>query len=472
MNRGTGHSHEFITAGLDILLSGRFKKRAKVAAYLKCDICGYKLTVVTDHTADVVSIDGKPYFIPRDFFAFSPVRLTNTSVKPEVEYVGLSSGIYVPVKYVDGEIMEELRELDKDFSLITMMRGLHGADDKDYQAFKEFEKKAFDILVEQSRILTNDLEMNGFRFEVGEDHTGTNLVIAVEKGTESYFIVEHYSELLERRAADIRYGFRGKWSLLGVAVFNLVLAGLLGPRKVLRITDPETVRLTTATLSVRNGDAVLTAEDGVLAAVDPNTVFHDHMHTVKYEYFRGFRIALTYAPEHDIIRVESRSKRLVKGKLAEYGRFGLYCTSCNRTVLEIPFEVGIPVDLISVDGKLYYVPKHECGWPKSAENIERDPGLLPEVEYIGLPNGLHVPKGYVRDSVLKEIVGTTDRKMQVELLIKELRENGFEIDITEGWGKTEVKIVGPDGSAGYYIRFKGDGGCYQGKWSPIGESVV
>ena len=167
-----------------------------------------------------------------------------------------------------------------------------------------------------------------------------------------------------------------------------------------------------------------------------------------------------------------------------------------------PFNVTITVDIISIDGELYAVPRTFTVYePLSIKDIDEVAlDVKPSVEYVRLASGLYVPKGYVSEEVMKKLEELdTDyaaykmvhdlegmngyenyeefenfflrhweiSEEQAETLIKELQKNGFKIEY-----RNLVKITGPDGDVGYYIlsnpnRYM----SFSGKWSLVGFAV-
>ena len=472
----SGHTHEFTVSGFEVKRKGIIKKNAKLVAELKCTICGYKTSVKIDYGVDVVSVNGKPYFIPRDFFVYSPVALSKTDVKPSVEYAELASGVYVPVKYVSRTVMERLNKLDEEYSMYLMMYKLQidGADRMDYQTFEEVYKKGFYTAVMQARLLISDLEGRGFSFEVDRD--GGDLVIEIKKdGSASYFRVDHYLDVTqEKLAKDISFGFRGKWSLLGTAVFKLVLAGQTSWRAALFLDDPESIKKTRAAAKIYSDGVVFTGVDGdVIIGARQGEIAENRAYIVKYVQIDDKNIAMSYIPDISTDWVENKSKLLIDRTLVEYGRAGLYCRDCNLLIFDVPIERRIPVDIISIDGTLYYVPRDEIGLLSRVDSVERKSDPSPDVEYVKLASGLYVPR-HIGSDVMKKLISTTDAKEQAKLLVEELRKSGFELYIDRSdmyWDN--IIVIGPDGSFNVYAHgrvFRSE--QFMGKWSPLGLAVL
>lgn len=201
-------------------------KPPKLVVSLHCTTCGYTSSFTTNYEVDVVSIDGKPYFVPIDFFVYDPVELDDTSIKPSIEYMKLKSGLYVPKGYISDDAMKKLTELDDEYArLSTQIQEKHSnIGEMDYKTYKLY-KKRFDTITEQARIIVNELKAKGFEFGVGRhfDH----LVIYIDKGQDmrSYFVAKNFVRFFNKLQGmfvdaryDITFGFMRKWSLVGLAM--------------------------------------------------------------------------------------------------------------------------------------------------------------------------------------------------------------------------------------------------------------
>ena len=126
---------------------------------------------------DLVSIDGKPYYVPRSFFAFGPTEVGENAVvqggiTPSVNYVRLDSGVYVSVDYVSDSVMKRLEELNGEYLTFSLMSRLQCEEKCDnFDDFSKVYRKKFITAIEQVRLLAADLRSKGFRFNAKGDNT-------------------------------------------------------------------------------------------------------------------------------------------------------------------------------------------------------------------------------------------------------------------------------------------------------------
>ena len=169
-----------------------------------------------------------------------------------------------------------------------------------------------------------------------------------------------------------------------------------------------------------------------------------------------------------------------------------------------PFRLTVPVDVVSVDGRLYAIPREFSTFGPIDVNKFVDivgPDVRPSVEYTRLASGLYVPKGYVSEDVLKKLeeldneywmkkfldyVDLTDGYKnfeefkffslerwdtafeQAKLLIEELQRRGFKLEL---W-QNEIQVFGPDGEKGYFILPSSKvEHLLRAKWSLLGAAV-
>ena len=86
----------------------------RLIAY-RCRICGYEQVEeekeVYDEEVDIISIDGILYLLKHN--QLSPLERLNTPPpKAELEYVSVYN-YYIPVNFIDEEVMSRVEELDK-----------------------------------------------------------------------------------------------------------------------------------------------------------------------------------------------------------------------------------------------------------------------------------------------------------------------------------------------------------------------
>ena len=155
----------------------------------KCS-CGFTRDSVSvfDEPVDVISVDGEPKLVSRKYPYFirdvGKMIVAATEVKPAVEYVKLTSGLYVPVKYVSEDVLRELQK-------ITDVK-------------------------EQAKVLIGELQSKGFRFDyskVGIDSVEHRVEVVGPDGDKGQFI--RIEDKSKQRSSDL---FMGKWSPLGLAV--------------------------------------------------------------------------------------------------------------------------------------------------------------------------------------------------------------------------------------------------------------
>ena len=338
------HSHKFVVSSFEAIDNDK-----SITARLKCVLCGYMTDVRIKHDIDVVSIDGKPYFIPKGFFVYDPVALDKTSIKPSVEYVKLTSGLYVPVKYVSEEVMKKLEDLDAEYATREMLRRMdHDDTDLDYPTFKEIYKRSIDIIIEQAETLKKELEKSGFRFETYI--SGRDLVVIIEKDRKSYFRVYNYMDALEKKG-PILFGFMGKWSLLGVAVFKLAMAGTLIPRySYIDIPkQPSSLIDMYATPKEYTDGVIFITPRHEVAAARHEPISHQ-TYFVKYEHVGDVYIALSYTPFHGTELVIRKTKYIEKGELVLLSHESLVCKECGTVLFEKPpGKIRVPADSISIN---------------------------------------------------------------------------------------------------------------------------
>ena len=155
----------------------------------KCS-CGFTRdsVSVTDEPVDVISVDGEPKLVSRKYPYFimdvGKMIVAATEVKPTVEYTRLTSGLYVPVKYVSEDVLRELHK-------ITDVK-------------------------EQAKVIIGELQKKGFGFnysKVGIDHAEHRVEVVGPDGDKGQFI--RIEDKTKQRSSDL---FMGKWSPLGLAV--------------------------------------------------------------------------------------------------------------------------------------------------------------------------------------------------------------------------------------------------------------
>ena len=165
------------------------------------------------------------------------------------------------------------------------------------------------------------------------------------------------------------------------------------------------------------------------------------------------------------------------------------------------FRLTVPVDVVSVDGKLYAVPREFSVFKPidvQAYVDEVAPDVKPSVEYTKLASGIYVPKDYVSEEAMKkldeldteyaaakmmhDLQGTDGYRSyeefegfflkhwylpveQAEVLIRELHKNGFKMEVQRGM----IQVTGPDGDGGYVVLPPSTVDLsLRGKWSFVG----
>lgn len=469
------HWHVFSVSSFELKSSGNGNE--EIIARLRCAKCGVETTAQIKQKFDVVSIDGKLYFIPRDYSSFGPVPLTETDINPSVEYTKLASGLYVPVKYVSEEVMKKLEELDAEYSTRAMLRRMEQDEkDIDYNTFAELYKKVYDISIEQSTLLKDSLEENGFRLDAYINNK--DLIVKIEKGNEeSYFRVYNYVDVTEEDIVfPVWFGFRGKWSLLGTVVLKLVTAGVLKARRGgTTVSDFGPEIETLASIHYHSNAPVLIDHDGyVISPLAIDEILPNHNYLTKFVKTNGVYIALSYTPLHYPERVTKSTVYIEKGELVTLDQESMVCVKCKTVVFERPpKERRYPIDIISIDGTPYYVPKDDC-WPLSKiENIAILSGIRVGVKYTELTPGLYVPLGYMNGDTAKRITNVADPRKRAELAVEELEGAGFRFStkINRARNEVDVTVYGPDGSSSTYCAV-GNQELYKGKWSLLGKAVL
>ena len=293
---------------------------------------------------DVVSIDDKSYFIPREFFAFQPVQVASNirvepGVGPSVQYRSLMSGLYVPVEYVSEGAMKRLEDLDDQYSVVKMMGDFEcGSSCSDYQGFKEFYRKRFDVVAEQAKVIVEELEKRKFKFEVRKvkDRYAEGAVVEVNgpggRGTFRAAIDRSWSHKL------FLTDFRGKWALIGVAVYNLYKLGLWTEVREHRV--PKDMRDWVLSYPVQgNGGKVFNVWGAyaVPIADEPTDTFHPYF--VRHmKLGREVHLAISYAPAHGVGVSQERRTTVIDGNTVQFGRDIYYCRFCKAVLDEVPIN--------------------------------------------------------------------------------------------------------------------------------------
>ena len=191
---------------------------------------------------------------------------------------------------------------------------------------------------------------------------------------------------------------------------------------------------------------------------------------------------------------------------------GAISTRLNSNLKGEIFQVEIPVDTISIDGKLYYIPRTFFAYDPTEvdEDTTVQDGVTPSVKYVKLDSGVYVPADYMNDTTMKKLEDLNGEYLtfsmmsrlqcedkcdnfddfmnvyrkkfittveQVRLLVEDLRGKGFKFDAKRHGSTILTEVVGPDGDVGYYMtdRFSRDktevtSGMYKGKWAPLAET--
>ena len=464
--------------------------RPKLTVVLHCKSCGYRTSVTTDYEGDAIQIDGKPYFIPTDFFVYAPIELTDTSVKPDVEYTLLRSGLYLPKAFISESTIKKITELDKEFV------SLPKTDVDSYEKFGPY-KRRYNITAEQARMIVDELQRNGFKFDLYNGYHDS-LVISIRRELESrsYFVAENFVKFIEKiedkytdKIDDVIFSFKGKWSLIGVAVFRQLLSDLEELKKRLRKADriytDDSMRVTS---TLPDGERPLfVGSNGDVILAQLGSVDRGHEYIVKYIELDGTKVAVTYTLNHSVKFDRQIANRLAKGELTRFGRAMLYCTKCKTTTFEIPVEEKIPVSIISIDGELYYVRRDTCSSLKSVndskEKIEKSSDLVPEVEYVDLGSDIYAPKGYIPDDVIEKLADIKDYVARARILTDELIKRGFKFFVRDTYYGAVVDVIGPneylstnhvdyDCYERSYTDYTANKNLYRGKWGLLGRTIL
>ena len=429
-------------------------------------------------SVDVISTDGKLYYVPRTFFAFGPAGVDENTVvqdgvKPSADYVRLDSGVYVPVDYVSDTTMKRLKELNGEYLTLALMSKLQCEEKCDnFDDFVNVYRKKFTMVAEQVRLLAADLRSKGFRFNAKGDNTVLVEVVGPD-GDAGYYIADRSS----RYQTEVNAGMhKGKWALLAETYSIPIISRYMNVewdfRKRGTAADQDDVMECVAELKQDGNIAVFVCDKGKKVVVPRPPKDADGVHKYRVIYKKaqhGVNIALSFTQIHNAEVKRDVTEIVTRKGLIQFGRVTRTCTLTNHTVDEFLIDDVHDMDVISVDNKTLIVQRDECSDMRSAKIV--DQGIKPSVRYTELPGGLYAPTDYVSKDFISNIQGL-DKESQADAIVSELMKNGFKFSRNyKASIKTEISVVGPDGDEGYYRLdsfFMLD--CYKGKWSLLGPA--
>ena len=429
---------------------------------------------------DLVSIDGKPYYVHRSFFVFGSTEVDGSvavedGVTPSVKYVKLDSGVYVPVDYVSDSTMKKLEELNGEYLTFALMSKLQCEDKCDnFDDFVNVYRKKFTTVAEQVRLLVEDLRGKGFRFDAKRQGSTVLTEVVGPDGDTGYFVVD-----LDRDKTEVTSGMhKGKWALLAETYSIPIVSGLWVARHDYSVkwsiadSDQNDIRECVAELKQDRNTNVFICDSGEMVVVPRLSKNADGIHKYRVIYKkveRGVNIALSFTQIHNVEVKRDVTEIVTRKGLIQFGRVTRTCTLTNHTVDEFLVDNMLDVDVISVDNMALIVQRDECSDKRSVKIV--DPDVKPSVRYTKLASGLYVPVDYVSKDFISEIQSLV-KEDQADAIVNELMKKGFKSSMhNKTYKETEIRVVGPDGDEGYY-RFDSFHmqDCYKGKWSLLGPA--
>ena len=415
----------------------------------------------------VIEINGNMYFQPLGtdkLYDMSRAKVVGDT-KPVVRYIMFASGVYVPVDYVRSAVIEELRELDKEYRKVREeFNKVCKGDPTKCKSFKDFEYylRLFVIAGKQAKIVVEELKQRGFVFRVERKDNGKTYIIYV-KGADGEV--------------------NGKWAPLRHTVETYVRYGKgIYDKEVVREIEEELVswyrKLPKSPID--RWFYMNISEDGTyfkyyelkafpISPVPKDEIKRDHYYYVEYVEVgelnnEKIAVALDYSISHPT-RTERDLYHVIKeirGKKYEIliGTKREVCKKCGLVTEERPILRTLGRTYVyEVDGKLYYVRNGEYDdeiaeigeWTTLVGNIKPD-ARYKELNRVYLPLDYLTPEEVEKferlDKILKKRGYKEEERARriTRKLVAILEKKGFKIEMTEDY----VQIEAPDGKEGYY----------------------
>ena len=441
-----------------------------------CKYCGYKETKPFKVTepVDVVSIDGKPYFVPERFCVTEPVPVDavgNYRVEPEVEYITTKSGLYVPV-FVGWEAIKQLKELDEKYAeLDAEFKRRCGTKCRDWKVFEALKNEMDATVYKQAEILMREITAKGIRllsFRSPNRLDGYIVNIVTPDSENGYYRSDHTA------VGFFTYEcFRGKWGFLGtIAKEYFARRG----ERIANVGEPPVEPLETCLNAELTEQGYFKCSGIKVFPAIRQTAADERSPTYIVNYVKlddGVGLALSVSHIHYGKKRRYSLEYLNQNTYIWLDVDILRCKLCKKDLMW-HLIMKHDIDPITINGKLAFIESSETS-AVSIINDERptsDDGTIqvdrvtPLVNYVELSSGLYVPLEYVDAETLKILIdlelekGKDAVKAQAELLVKELERRGFVFGIDDR-GVSEV--IGPDLKVGKAISKQ----YMQGKWGPI-----
>ena len=451
-----------------------------------------QINMISEIPVDVISVDGKLYYIPREFFAYGPTEVDGNiavqdGVTPSVKYTRLDSGVYVPADYVSDSTMKKLEDLNGEYLTFSMMSRLQCEEKCDsFDDFVNVYRKKFITVAEQVRLLVEELRGKGFKFDAKRQGSTVLIEVVGPDGDAGYYMADRFS----RDKTEVTSGMhKGKWALLAETYSIPIVSGYWVVRYDYSVkwsitdSDQNDIRECVAELKQDRNTNVFICDSGEMTlfprprdsgemVVVPRPLKDaDGIHKYRVIYKkveRGVNIALSFTQIHNVEVKRDVTEIVTRKGLIQFGRITRTCTLTNHTVDEFLVDNILDVDVVSVDNKTLIVPRDECGEMRGAKIA--DPDVKPSVRYNELNTGLYVPTDYVSQDFISVLQGL-DKEDQASMLVNELKKKGFRFS-RRGQYKIDVTVVGPDGDEGYFrIDSFTELACYKGKWSLLGPAI-
>ena len=447
---------------------------------LACGICGYKNVEPFEISipVSIISINGKLYFIPKNFCIFEQIPVEAVGdyrAEPEVEYITLRSGLYVPESYVSGRAMKELTDLDEEFAgLDAEFERNCGTKCTDWKTFETLKKKIDAVVLKQAKILIRELEAGGFTFDVRASKTPDGYTVTVTSPNGEFGLYRSDAVVVDGFAYEC---FMGKWSFLGPAYKEFYARRGIRPSES---DAPPEEAADTCKRAKKTGSGYFDCSGiKVFPLLKEGALDGAKAYILKYVKLNdGIGLALNVAHIHTGEVKETVLKYFGQDRYVTLFTDTMRCRLCgkNLTKHEIYTEPIEPIVLNGWLGITHAESINEIGIVEAKSKADgkfavQIDNLKPSAFYVILPSGLYVPLEYVGLETLRKLLeiditeGEHAIRLQADLLVKELEKKGFGFEIRD---KDEVKVIGPDMAEGAAIgRF-----FAKGKWGPVGYAYL
>lgn len=390
-----------------------------------CEVCGVENEEGTSYDIefeipidDIIEIDGEVYYIIRGHM---PMKANRNNLDPGVvpeKYTRLSSNIVVPLS-VSESTMRTLKELDAAYEKIR----------NDFSMASILKKE--EIVEKQLKLIRDELDKMGMKYEILKDEYGTLTVIKT-RSHEVNSVAKEMPRLREARGCGIT-------ELHGELVFscNTVTVYPLEP-------------------------------------IDPNSVVRGHEYFVVFKPITDhFAVAVYYETQHLLLDEYPRAVMTDGHRSVLVKRRIMKCEYCGLTVKTNDTRSD-EISIVSINGELRFLFTNKDNFEllelKTTEILN---GVQIDEYYIEFPSGLRAPVTLSTD-VLKKLLEAEIKagkeealKVQAEILFNELKRLGYEMEYDPE--RKKCSITSPDGKGVYEFDPEGYD-YYDGPLSPISET--